>query len=186
MPTVLLVRGVGTSDTTLPALLEAMAEEVTTARVGAATVLTRLADVVLVRILRAWMESQPEDSTGWLAALRDPKIGKAIAAIHRQPGNPWSVKLLATIATTSRSTFAERFASLVGMPVARYIATWRMHLASRWLRNDRIRVAEAAARLGYESEASFSRAFKRLHGYPPSKLRSRDEMSPTLSRGRRR
>jgi len=171
MPPVLLARGLGTRDTLMPALLEAMAEEVTGARVGAATVLTRLADVLVARILRAWMETQRDVSTGWLAALRDPKIGRAIAAIHRNPGNGWSIEALAGIAHTSRSRFAERFTALVGMPVARYIAHWRMHLASRWLRNDRIKVSAAAARLGYESDASFSRAFKRVHGFAPSRLR---------------
>jgi AraC-like DNA-binding protein len=171
MPTVLLVRGAGSRDATLPALLEAMAEEVIASRMGAVTVLTRLADVMITRILRSWMENQKDDSIGWLAAIRDPKIGRALAAIHGRPGDPWSVAALASIANVSRSTFSERFTSIVGMPVAQYVAHWRMHLASRWLRNDRIRVAAAAARLGYESEASFSRAFKRVLGFSPSVLR---------------
>jgi AraC-like DNA-binding protein len=171
MPTVLLVRGAAAPDKTLPALLEAMAEEVVAGRVGAATVLTRLADVVITRILRSWLESESKDAIGWLAAIRDPRIGRALAAIHRRPGEAWSVEALAKIANVSRSVFAERFTAVVGMPVAKYVARWRMHLASRWLRNDRIRVAEAAARLGYESEASFSRAFKRLLGFSPSVLR---------------
>lgn len=171
MPTVVLVRGAAKRDARLHGHLEAMAEEVVGGRVGSATVLTRLADLVIARILRTWLESEAEDSSGWLAALRDPRIGRALAAIHRSPGEDRSVETLARIANMSRSVFAERFAAVAGMPVARYVARWRMHLASRWLRSDHIKVAEAAERLGYESEASFSRAFKRVLGFPPSALR---------------
>jgi len=87
------------------------------------------------------------------------------------------VESLADVAKTSRSVFSERFASLVGVPPARYLARWRMHVASGWLRSDRVTVAEASQRLGYESEAAFSRAFKRFSGVPPSTVRrqGRDE-----------
>jgi AraC-like DNA-binding protein len=174
MPPALIVRGAATGDPMLPALLETMADEIVAQRVGAATVLTRLAEAVIARVVRAWVEARTEDANGWLAAIRDPKIGRALAAIHRRPGHPWSVEALADVANVSRSVFSERFASVVGVPVARYLARWRMHLASEWLRSDRIRVAQVAARLGYESEASFSRAFKRWMGVPPSALRGGD------------
>jgi AraC-like DNA-binding protein len=179
MPPVLLIRSAATQDATLPTLLEIMAEEIVSERVGAATVMTRLADVVIARVVRAWVESQRGETAGWLGAIRDPKIGRALAAIHQRPGHPWSVESLADIAQTSRSIFSERFNSVVGMPPARYLARWRMHLASRWLRNDRLTVAETATRLGYDSEASFSRAFKRFVGVPPSALRreGRDQQS---------
>ena len=172
MPPVLLVQGAD-SDATLRALLEAMQGEVLAERVGGATVLTRLADVVIAKVVRAWVENRKEEASGWLAAIRDPKIGRALAAIHRRPGEPWSVDALADIAHASRSIFSERFTSLVGVPAARYLARWRMHLASVWLQNERLSVAEVAERLGYESEAAFSRAFKRLRGVPPSALRRR-------------
>jgi AraC-like DNA-binding protein len=171
MPPMLLVRGGGKQDAVLLTLLDVMAEEVLARRVGAATVMTRLADVVITRVIRAWVESRNEDTEGWLAAVRDPQIGRALAAIHQRPGDPWSVESLADVARTSRSVFAERFASVVGVPPARYLARWRMHVASGWLRSDRVTVAEAAARLGYDSEAAFSRAFKRSVGVPPSALR---------------
>jgi AraC-like DNA-binding protein len=177
MPPVLLVRGGGTTDKVLPALLEAMADEVSAQRLGAATIMTRLADVIITRVIRAWVEARSEDTTGWLAAIRDPKIGRALAGIHRRPGHPWTVASLADVALTSRSMFSQRFTSVVGMPPARYLTRWRMHLASLWLRNERLTVSETAARLGYESEASFSRAFKRSRGVPPSALRGASPQS---------
>lgn len=175
MPSALLVRAGATDDSDLPMLLNLMAREVTMQRVGAATVMTRLADVVIARVVRAWVETRSGDTTGWLAAIRYPKIGRALAAIHRSPGNQWSVETLAEVALISRSVFSERFKAVVGVSPARYLARWRMHLASVWLRKDRVTVAEAASRLGYESEASFSRAFKRILGLPPSALRRSDQ-----------
>ena len=168
----LLVRKGGTEDSTLRTLLDVMADEVKSERVGNATVMTRLADVVIARVVRSWVESRKRDTTGWLAAIRDPKIGRALAAIHREPGNLWPVEALAKVATTSRSLFSERFTAVLGVPPARYVTRWRMHLARGWLRKDRLTVAEVAARLGYESEAAFSRAFKRYSGQPPSALRT--------------
>lgn len=174
MPPTLLVRGADAADASLSVILGAIGDEVRAQRVGAATIMARLADVVINRIVRAWVEGRKEDTSGWLAAIRDPKIGKALAAIHQRPGHPWSVESLANISQTSRSMFSERFTSLVGVPPARYLARWRMHLASVWLRKDRLTVGQTAAKLGYESEASFSRAFKRFIGVPPSELRRTD------------
>ncbi len=184
MPPALLVRGAAARDATLPMLVETMAQEVMSQRVGSATVMTRLADVLVTRVIRAWVEARCEDDTrGWLGAIRDPKIGRALAAIHRQPGDRWSVESLADVAQTSRSMFSERFTEVVGMSPARYLARWRMHLASVWLRSERLTVSEAAARLGYDSEASFSRAFKRFQGVPPSALRRppSEKMSPEIA-----
>ena len=180
MPAALLVRRGGADDPTLSVLLDAMASEVLAQRVGAATVMTRLADAVIARVVRAWVEARSEQTAGWLAAIRDPKVGRALAAMHHRPGHQWSIQSLADIAKISRSMFSERFASATGMPPARYLARWRMHLASVWLRNDRLTVAEVAARLGYESEASFSRAFKRHLGLPPSALRRSDREQPPV------
>ena len=171
MPEVLLVRAGGEQDPSLSALLEAMAAEVGTQRIGAATVMSRLADIVITRVVRAWVEARLDDATGWLAAVRDPRIGRAIAALHRRPAEPWSVESMAAVANLSRSAFSERFAALVGESPARYVARWRMHLASGWLRKERLSISDVAQRLGYDSEASFSRAFKRSVGVPPSALR---------------
>jgi AraC-like DNA-binding protein len=171
MPPMLLLRGGAVADPVLPLLLDAMAAEVLERRIGAATVMARLADVVILRVIRAWVEARTDDTEGWLAAMRDERIGRALAAIHQKPGEPWSVESLAAVAGVSRSIFSERFAKLVGMPPARYVARWRMHVASGWLENERASVAQVATRLGYESEAAFSRAFKRFVGVPPSALR---------------
>jgi AraC-like DNA-binding protein len=175
MPAALVVHRAGALDATLPMLLDTMASEVVAQRIGAATVMARLADVIVARVIRAWVEAEcAETTTGWLAAIQDPKVGQALAAIHRRPGHAWSVDALADIAHTSRSMFSERFTSVVGVPPARYLARWRMHLAGEWLRKDRLTVAQTAIRLGYESEAAFSRAFKRSQGVPPSALRRVD------------
>jgi AraC-like DNA-binding protein len=161
MPTMLLVRKGAKEDATLPTLLDAIAGEVNSERVGNATVMTRLADLLIARVVRSWVESRSGDTTGWLAAIRDPKIGRALAEIQQAPSKSWPVEALAKVATTSRSLFSERFTAVVGVSPARYLARWRMHLARGWLRKDRLTVAQVAARLGYESEAAFSRAFKR-------------------------
>jgi AraC-like DNA-binding protein len=185
MPSVLHVKGAGHKDESLVPLLEAMAKELADQRVGAATVMTRLADIVIARVVRAWAEARPTDARGWLGAIRDPQIGRALAGFHRQPRAPWSLVSLAAAAHLSRSTFSERFTAVMGVSPARYVARWRMHLAATWLKSERLTVAEVATRLGYESEASFSRAFKRFMGAPPSTFRRREgaetrRWSPTI------
>lgn len=171
MPSMLLVRSVAKSDPALPILLETMAQEVLMERMGSATILARLADVVIAQVIRSWVENHRDVATGWLAAIHDPKLGRVLAAIHREPGYDWTVEALAAIACVSRSVFTERFALIVGMPPARYVTHLRMQIASEWLRVERASVAQVAERLGYESEASFSRAFKRHVGMSPSELR---------------
>jgi AraC-like DNA-binding protein len=171
MPEVLHVRGGGSQDPSLPSLLDAMAAELTEQRVGAATVMARLADTVIARLVRAWAESRRDATTGWLAAIHDPQIGRALAAFHRSPHKAWSVVSMAAAARQSRSLFSERFTAVLGMPPARYVTRWRMHLAGNWLRRDHVTIAEVATRLGYESEPSFSRAFKRFMGASPAAYR---------------
>jgi AraC-like DNA-binding protein len=171
MPDILHVRGGAMDDVSLVVMLDAMAAESSAQRVGSATVMIRLADIVIARLIRAWVERSDAQTCGWLAAVRDPQIGRALALIHRQPEQPWSVVSLASAATLSRTLFSERFTSLVGVSPARYVARWRMHLASIWLGDERLNVGEVAMRLGYESEASFSRAFKRFMGVPPGTVR---------------
>lgn len=172
MPALLLAPRAAAGDALLPALLDALADEVMSPRLGSATVMNRLADVVVVSLFRVWAQAQArEATTGWLAALRDPRVGRALSAFHRAPEHPWTIARLAAAAHMSRSSFCDRFTTLVGTPPARYIARWRMRLAGLWLTAERRTIADVADRLGYESEAAFSRAFKRITGQPPSRSR---------------
>lgn len=164
----------------VPHLLEAMAREVAMDRVGAGGILARLADVLAATIIRSWVESGCGDATGWIAAARCPDIGRVLAAIHVEPDKDWTVAVLARMMGASRSGFAERFATVVGETPARYVAQIRMHQARQWLVQDKLRIAVVARRLGYESEASFSRAFKRVTGAAPSQVRAGDGRGPAL------
>lgn len=155
----------------LTTLLGLMASETRQARPGGEAVVTRLCDILVIQAIRSWIDSAPEARTGWLGALRDPAVGRAIALIHREPGHDWSVSSLASEIGMSRSAFSARFTDLVGQPVMQYVSQWRMHLAIDLLREERLTVAQVAARLGYGSEAAFSRAFKRVTGRSPSTSR---------------
>jgi AraC-like DNA-binding protein len=136
-------------------------------RLGGETVMTRLADALVIHAIRSWIEDTPVARQGWLGALRDRPIGRALALIHRDPTQPWTVASLAREAAMSRSVFAARFQELVGEPPMHYVAKWRMHVAQDWLKEEGATVGEIASRLGYESDAAFSRAFKRIIGVPP-------------------
>ena len=159
-------------DPAVLALLEAMEREVSLDRIGACGILARLADVLAASIIRAWVECGCSDSTGWIAAVQCPKVGKVIAAIHAEPERNWDVPELARLMGASRSRFAEAFTRIVGESPARYVAKVKMFQARRWIQQDGMRVTVAAQRLGYDSEASFSRAFKRIMGMPPSAVRT--------------
>jgi AraC-like DNA-binding protein len=171
MPEVMQMHELGASEPGIPPLLTAMACELALDRVGAGGILTRLADVVAAALIRHWVEKGC-GSAGWVAAARDPDIGRVLAAVHRDPTRDWTVEALAAIMRASRSSFALRFASVVGETPARYVAQLRMQQAKQWLVRDRMKIAVVARQLGYESEAAFSRAFKRIIGAPPSRFRA--------------
>jgi AraC-like DNA-binding protein len=154
------------------ATLGLMADEAREMRPGGEAVVTRLADILVIQAIRNWLDAAPAARTGWLGALQDPQLGRAIAAIHRDPAHPWTVASLATLACVSRSAFAARFTQRVGMPAMQYVAQWRMHLALGWMqaRNGES-LAQLANRAGYQSEAAFSRAFKRFNGVSPGAAR---------------
>jgi AraC-like DNA-binding protein len=151
----------------LQSTLSLMAAEAQELRPGGEAVITRLGDILVIQALRSWIATDPAGQTGWLGALRDPQVGRAIALIHRAPARPWTVAALAHEVAMSRSAFAARFTELTGGPVMRYVARTRMHLAWSALKEEGATVAELASRLGYRSEAAFSRAFKRIVGVPP-------------------
>lgn len=151
-------------------MLEAMAREATEGRAGYAGILSRLADVVAASIVRAWVECGCGDASGWIAALRDPRLGRVLVALHREPGRNWTVAELAKQMGASRSVFAERFLAVTGVPPLRYLTEMRMRLAAQWMAREGLPIETVALRLGYGSQAAFSRAFKRVTGYPPSQL----------------
>ena len=140
------------------------------ARAGTENILARLSELMFVEAIRRYLESLPPSQTGWLAGVRDPVVGQALAAVHGQPKEPWTVERLARLVGVSRSVFAERFTEMVGQPPMQYLALWRMQLASRLLAEGR-QVAAVADAVGYESEAAFSRAFKKLVGQAPATWR---------------
>jgi AraC-like DNA-binding protein len=161
----------------LGTLLKIAATESGTARAGTENVLSRLSELIFVEAIRRYAETLPPSQTGWLAGLRDPMVGQALAAIHGDATAAWTVEGLARLSGLSRSVFAERFTAMVGNPPMQYIALWRMQLAARLLAAGD-GVAAAAAAVGYESEAAFSRAFKKLVGHAPGSWRRRSAPLP--------
>ncbi|MEM6392476.1 MAG: AraC family transcriptional regulator [Planctomycetota bacterium] len=148
-------------------MLEMIAAEVEELRPGGETIVARLADILIIDAIRHGMATEPQARGGWLGALQDSQIGRALSAVHREPGRAWSVAELAEAAAMSRSAFAARFAELVGQTPMQYVREWKMSQAAAWLRGGGVTVSEVAYRLGYESEASFSRAFKSVTGTAP-------------------
>jgi AraC-like DNA-binding protein len=140
-------------------------------RIGGACVLGRLSELMFVDVVRRYLETLPAEQTDWLAGLRDPAIGRVLAALHGDPARHWTLDMLAREAGLSRSALAERFTQFVGQPPIQYLASWRMQLAANHLRSGTDPVAVIAERVGYESEAAFSRAFSKAVGVPPGQWR---------------
>ena len=138
---------------------------------GSETVITRLADILVIQAIRTWIEEQRAASHGWIAALHDRRIGKAMSLMHRHPERDWRVAGLAREVGMSRSGFSARFTSLVGESVLQYLTVLRMQLARRELRDTSDSLARIAERVGYQSEPAFNRAFKRVVGTPPGAVR---------------
>jgi AraC-like DNA-binding protein len=157
----------------LSRFMEVAEVEARSQRPGSEGVLARLSELMFVEMIRRHLETLPQDRTGWLAGLRDPHVGRALAALHAKPGRPWTLDALCHEAGLSRSALAERFAGLVGEPPIQYLARWRMQIAAGLLATTHDGVAGIGARVGYASEAAFSRAFKKLVGVPPATWRRR-------------
>jgi len=147
------------------------AGELAAVRAGSAIVLAKLSEAMFVEAVRCYLETLPEDRRGWLAGLRDPVVGRALALLHTQLARAWTAEELAREACLSRSAFADRFTALIGVPPIKYLTTWRMQVAAQRLRESRRSMAQIAADVGYESEAAFARAFKREFAMSPAQWR---------------
>jgi AraC-like DNA-binding protein len=140
--------------------------------------LARLAELMFTEVMRRYVEHLPAGQSGWLAGLGDPQIARVLKLIHGEPKRAWTVAALGKEAGISRSALAERFAALIGESPMRYLAGWRMQLAKRLLRESGQSIATIAAEVGYESEAAFNRAFRRLVGRPPATWRDGGRAKP--------
>lgn len=147
------------------------AQEHATREPGSQDILARLSELLFVEAVRGHIEQLSGGATGWLAALRDPSLARVLAAMHARPRHPWTAEELAKEACLSRSAFAERFTSTVGLPPMSYLTRWRMLLAGQRLRESADTIARVAESVGYESEFTFSRAFRREMGMSPGAWR---------------
>jgi AraC-like DNA-binding protein len=177
LPRLLHARSRPGEDDWLSQFFRAAMAETQQHRVGAEAMLARLSELMFVEVLRRHLESLPPDQTGWLAGLRDPFVGRALALLHARPAEPWTLDMLAREVGLSRSALAERWSELVGQPPMQYLAQWRMQLAAQRLR-DGASVGEAAFEVGYGAEAAFSRAFKKLVGVAPASWRKQQARTP--------
>lgn len=151
--------------------LEFAAHEIGARRAGSETMLAKLSELLFVEALRHYVETLPQEQTGWLAGLKDPFVSRALALLHEDVAREWTVDELGRAVGLSRSALAERFTGLIGEPPMRYLARWRIQLAAHALRNSDQPLARIAAQVGYDSEAAFNRAFKRSLGVPPAAWR---------------
>ena len=141
-------------------------------RAGSQSVLNRLSELMFVEVIRLHMEQLANNNTGWLAGLRDPLVGRVLTLLHGQPSHAWTLEELASEAAASRSALADRFTQIVGCPPIQYLTQWRMQLAAKRLADPGAKVAAIAHEVGYESEAAFSRAFKKFVGRSPNQWRT--------------
>jgi AraC family transcriptional regulator, alkane utilization regulator len=153
------------------ASLRYLIEETAAPGPGNRAVLARLAETLFVEVLRWQFRYAAQDRGGWLAGLHDPQVGCVLSLLHALPNRPWTVDELAKEVAMSRSALAKRFVDLVGQSPIQYLAGWRMHLARDLLRESTLGIGEIAGRVGYDSEAAFNRAFRRLVGSPPATWR---------------
>lgn len=142
-------------------------------RIGSQSVLGRLSELMFVDVIRRYLETLPPERLDWLAGLRDPHVGRALAVIHRDPARHWTLASLAHKVAMSRSAFAEHFMKFVGTPPMQYLTNWRMQIAANQLLSTTDTVTAVAHRIGYDSEAAFSRAFKKVVGVAPSEWRKK-------------
>ena len=146
-------------------------------RAGGEAVLAQLSELLFVEVVRIYLESLPPEQTGWLAGVRDPYIGQSLSLLHESPSHSWGLEELAHKVGLSRSVLAERFAHLVGQPPMQYLTQWRMQIASGLLARGSSKIVQVAAESGYDSEAAFSRAFKKFVGISPAEWRKQKSLA---------
>jgi len=157
-------------DSWLQTTLEFIAREARVEKLGGQTIITHLADILMIQAIRSWV-SKNESPTGWVAAIKDKFIGQALNLMHNAPGKNWTVDILAKEVGLSRSGFSARFTYIVGEPAKAYLTRWRMQVARSKLLTERISLGQLAEQLGYQSEAAFSRAFKRVMDESPGQVK---------------
>jgi AraC-like DNA-binding protein len=177
LPRVVHMRAAAASAERMRHLIEFAQCELSQPSSGGQTVLLRLAELMFVEVVRGHIETLSAAPSGWLAGLRDPLVGRALARLHGAPAQAWSLEALAADIGASRSVLAERFTQVVGQPPMQYLSAWRMQLASELLNDRTAKVKAVAAAVGYDSEAAFSRAFKKIVGMAPLRWREQ-ERSP--------
>jgi AraC-like DNA-binding protein len=165
--------------------MRSLVEESNRKRPGGEAVLERMSEMLFVEVLRHYADELPQDQTGWLAGMRDPGVGRALALMHARPGEDWTLDRLGEEAAISRSTLHERFVHFIGQPPMQYLTHWRMQLAAGWLRDTDAKVIDVALEVGYENEAAFARAFRRAVGESPGAWR-RARRHPSGHRRRQR
>ena len=181
LPRVLMISGrmLG-SDSWVMTLMRAVVTESGSKRPGGEAVLARMSEMLFVEAVRRHIDSLPAEHTGWLAGTRDRAVGRALSLIHENPAEGWTLERLSEEAGLSRSSFHERFALLVGQSPMQYLMQWRMQVASGLLRDTSAKLIEVATRVGYDSEAAFSRAFKRVAGVSPGAWR-KERVTPLVA-----
>ena len=181
LPRLLHVRQAFAAGDPLGRLIDFAIAESRERRAGGECVRLRLSELMFVEVVRRYLVGLPAEQTGWLAGLRDRTVGRALALLHEHPGEAWTLEKLAKDVGLSRSALAERFAHFVGAPPMQYLARWRMQVAARLLADGRAKVSSVALQVGYDSEAAFSRAFKKVAGVPPAAWRSRYAPPPAAA-----
>jgi AraC-like DNA-binding protein len=156
----------------LDTTLRYLAEEAASGQPGAAAVTAKLADILFIQAVRAHLSLHSADTAGWLRGMTDAQIGQALALIHTEPMTRWTVALLAERVGISRSSFAAHFQTLVGQGPIEYLTNWRMHQAAGLLLTGTCSLVDVAESVGYQSEVSFSKAFKRWAGRSPTAYRA--------------
>jgi transcriptional regulator GlxA family with amidase domain len=179
LPPIMLVQSGGNMPPLWLALgIQFLEQEIAAVRPAQQAILNRVGDILLMECMRDYVESVPEGSGNWLAALKDKALSIALAKMHQQPDRNWTVPELAQHACLSRSAFADRFGQALGEPPLTYLTRHRMRLAARQLRSSAQTVSKIAQQVGYASEAAFSQAFKREYGEAPSIWRQQNLMQP--------